>query len=167
MLRLDPNECLKLDEQHSINLNSTLTSPKTIIELPSKSFYDLLHNIIRIRRDLSSVYNDQDNEFDNNKLAKLDSVTVKRNPSSNNEVSNKKYVDYSIEEGTLFRFNQTLQNYLKVFVGNDTYNLTKYNKIRITDTTIIKMEKSGGYLLQNWNINCNDRNGVGKIRSFI
>ena len=31
LLRLDPNEKLKLDEHDSIILNSTLTSPKTII----------------------------------------------------------------------------------------------------------------------------------------
>ena len=108
------------------------------MELPTKSYVDSLHEINRNRRDLSSVFNDQDNEFDNNKLTNLDSVTVNRNPSSENELSTKKNVDDSIGEGTLLRFNQTLQIYLKVFVGNDTYNLTKYDKIQITDTTEIK-----------------------------
>ena len=56
----------------------------------------------RNRRDLSSVFSDQDNEFDNIKLTNLDSVTVKGNPSSDNEVSNKKYVDVSIAEGTMY-----------------------------------------------------------------
>ena len=60
------------------------------------------------------------------KLTTLDSVTINRNPSSDNEVSNKIYVDDSINEGTIVRFNQTLTNYLKVSDGNDTYNLTKY-----------------------------------------
>ena len=32
LLRLDTNEKLKLDEQNSITLNSSLTLPKTIIE---------------------------------------------------------------------------------------------------------------------------------------
>ena len=73
LLRLDPEEKLKLDEQDSTILNSTLTSPKTIIELPTKSYDDSLHEIIRNRRDLSSVYNDQDNEFDNIKLTNLES----------------------------------------------------------------------------------------------
>ena len=81
-----------------------------------RSYVDGLHEIIRNRRGLSSVFNDQDNEFDNNKLTILDSVTVNRNPSSDNEVSNKKYVDDSIGEGTLLRFNSTLQKYLKVTV---------------------------------------------------
>ena len=149
MLRLDPEEKLNLNEQDFIILNSTLASPKTIIELPTKSYVDSLHESSRNRRDLSSVFNDQDNEFDENKLTNLDSVTVNRNPSLDNEVSNKKYVDDSIGEGTLLRFNQTLTNYLKVSVGNDTYNLTKYDKIQITDTTNIKYPNTGGYLLQN------------------
>ena len=74
---------------------------------------------------LSSVFNDQDNEFDNNKLPTLDSVTINRNLSSDNEVSNKKYVDDSIGEGTIVRFTETFENYLKFSVGLDTYNLTK------------------------------------------
>ena len=78
-----------------------------------------------------------------------------------------KYVDDSTEEGTILRFNQTLQNYRKVSVGNDVYNLTKYDKIQITDTTIIKYPNTGGYLLQNWVIKCNDKNNIGKIENFI
>ena len=35
-LRLDPNETLDLDNQDSIILNSTLTDPTTIIEIPTK-----------------------------------------------------------------------------------------------------------------------------------
>ena len=113
------------------------------------------------------MYNDQDNEFNNNKLTNLDSVTFNRNPSSDDELSNKKYVDGSIGEGTILRFNQILQNYLKVSVGNNTYNLTKYDKIQITDTTIIKNPNTSGYLLQNWVIKCNDKNNNGKIQNFI
>ena len=90
LLRLDPEEKLNLDEQDSIPLNSTSTFPNTIIELPTKSYVDSLHESSRNRRYLSSVFNDQDNEFDNNKLTSLDSVTVNREPSLDNEVSNKK-----------------------------------------------------------------------------
>ena len=93
LLRLDPDKELNLDEQHSIIPNSTLTSPRTIIELPTKSYVDSLHESSRKRRDLSSVFIDQDNEFDNIKLTKLDSVTVNRNPSSDNEIVNKNYLD--------------------------------------------------------------------------
>ena len=141
LLRLDPDEKLNLDEQDSKILSSILTSPKTIIEIPTKNYVDSLHESSKNRRDLSSMFNGIDNEFDNNKLTNLDSATVNRNPSSDNEVSNKKCVDGSIGEGTLFRFNQTLTNYLKVSVGEDTHNVTKYDKTQITDTTIIKYPK--------------------------
>ena len=43
LLRLDPNEKLDLDNQESINLNSTLKSPKTVIEIPTKAYIDSLH----------------------------------------------------------------------------------------------------------------------------
>ena len=135
LLRLDPEEKLNLDEQDSICLNSTLTSPQTIIEIPTKSYVDSLHEINRNRRDLSSVFNDQDNEFDDNKLTNLDSVTVNGNPSSDNELANKKYIDDELDKNTIVRFNQTLQNYSKVSIGNNTHNLTKYDKIQIIDIT--------------------------------
>ena len=82
-------------------------------------------------------------------------------------MARKKYIDDELDKNTVLRFNQTLQNYLKVSVGNDTYNLTKYDKIQITDTTIIKYPNSGGYLLQNCLIKCNDINNAGKIQNFI
>ena len=67
----------------------------------------------------------------------------------------------------MLRFNQTQQNYLKVSVGNDTYNLTKYDKIQITDTTEIKFPKIGSDLLQKWNIRCNNKNIQSRISDFI
>ena len=45
--------------------------------------------------------------------------------------------------------------------------MTKYNKIQLTDTSIIKYPNNGGYLLQNWNIRCNDKNNNGKIQNFL
>ena len=47
------------------------------------------------------------------------------------------------------------------------HNLTKYDKIQITDPTINKYPNTGGYLLQNWVIKCNDKNINGKIENFI
>ena len=149
LLRLDPEEQLKPDEQDSIALNSTLTLPKTVIELPTKFYVDSLHENSRSRRDLLTVFNDQDNEFDNNKLTYLDIITNNRYPSSDKEVSNKKYVDDSISGSTIVRFNQTLENYLKVSVGNDTKFLTKYDKRQFTHTTEIIFPNTGSNLLQN------------------
>ena len=119
MLILDPNEKLKLDEQVSIILNSTLTSPKTIIELPTRNYVDSLHESSRNRCDLSSKFDDQDNEIDNTKLTTLDSISVNRNPNSDFELVNKKYLNDELDKNTVLRFNQTLENYLKVSVGND------------------------------------------------
>ena len=42
LLRSDPDEELELDEQDSIIPNSTLTSLRTIIEIPTKSYVDSL-----------------------------------------------------------------------------------------------------------------------------
>ena len=167
MLRLDPDEKIKQDEQDSIVLSSNLTSPKTLIKLPTKTYVDSLHGSSRNRRDLSSVFNDQDNQFDNNKPANLDSVSVHRNSTSSDEPSNKKYVDDSIGEGTIVRFIQSLQNFLKVTVGVDVYNLTKYDRIQNTDITIIKYPNRGGYLLQDLKLECNDKNNIGKIQNLI
>ena len=72
-----------------------------------------------------------------------------------------------MDKNTVLRFNQTLENYLKVSVGNDTNNLTKYDKTQITDTTIIKYPNKGGYLLQSLIIKCNDKNNNGKIQNLI
>ena len=74
---------------------------------------------------------------------------LNRNPSSDNEVVNKKYVDDELDKNTILRFNQTLENYLKVSVENDTNNLTKYNKIQLTDNTFIKYGNSDLGVLPN------------------
>ena len=149
LLRLYPEEKLNLDEQDSIFPNSYLTLPKTIIEKPTKNYVDSLHESSRSRRDLSLVFNDQDNEIDDNELTNLDSITINRNPNLDNELANKKDIDDELDKNTVLRLNQTLENYPEVSVGNGTYNLNKYDKIQITKTTIIKYPNTRGYLLQN------------------
>ena len=113
------------------------------------------------------VENNQDNDFNDNKLNIIDSITINRNPTSDNEVTNKKYIDDELDKNFILRFNETLENCLKVSVGNDTYNPTKYNKIQITDTTIIKYPNTGKDLLQRWNIICNDKNNLSQIGNFV
>ena len=110
---------------------------------------------------------DQDDECDNNKLTNLDSVTVNRNHDLDNELANKKYVDDSLGEGNVLRFIQTKDNFLEVSVGNDTYNLTNFDKMQITDITIINYPNTIFYLLQNWIIKCNDRTNSGKKQNFV
>ena len=116
---------------------------------------------------MASVFHNQVNKFDDNKVTILDSITVNRNPSSENELANKKYVDESLGSGIILRFNQKLQNYLKVSVGKDTCVLTNNDKVQFIDTTIIKYPNTGCYLLQSWVIKCNDKNNTGKIKNFI
>ena len=53
------------------------------------------------------------------------------NRSSDNEVTIKRYVDDKLDENTILRFTQTLDNYLKLSVGNDIYNLTKKTECRL------------------------------------
>ena len=159
---------------HSITLNNEPIHDNNVI---TKSYVDKFHtDNERNRRDLGIdfynessdlVKNNQDNDFNDNKLTNINSITINNNPTDDNHVSNKNYFDDELDKNTIVRFNQTLQNYLKVSVGNDIYNLTKYNKILLTDITIIKYPNTGGYLLQNWNIKCNDKNYNGKIQSFL
>ena len=77
------------------------------------------------------------------------------------------YIDDELDKNTIVRFSQTLQNYLKFSVGNDTYNLTKYDKIQITDITTMKAGNTGGFLPPYWKILCNHKNKNGKIQNFI
>ena len=40
-------------------------------------------------------------------------------------------------------------------------------KKQITDTTVVKLGNNCGYLLQQWNRKCNERNGARKITNFV
>ena len=113
------------------------------------------------------VKNNKDNDLNDNKLTNLDSITVNRNPTSDNELASKKYIDDELVKNTIVRFNKTLQNYLKVSVGNDTYNLTKYDKIQITDTKEMRYPNIGSDLLQKWNFKCSNKNNQSRITDFI
>ena len=83
--------------------------------------------------------NNQDNDFNDNKLTNLDFIKVNRNPISDNEITNKKYADDELNKNTIVRFSQTLTNYLKISVGNDIYNLAKYNKYYLTDKMCVRL----------------------------
>ena len=115
----------------------------------------------------SLVRNNQGSDFNDIILTNVDSITVNRNSTSGNELVNKNYTDDSIGEDRIVRFNQTLQKYLKVSVGNITYNLTKYDKIQLTDRTIVKTGNTGATLLSYWRVICNDVNNNGKSSKFL
>ena len=159
---------------NSITLNKQAENDNEVI---TKAYVDQFHQENeRSRRDLGIgfhnesndlVKNNQDNNLNDNKLTNINSITINNNPTDNDHVSNKKYVDDELDKNTLIRFNQTLMNYLKVSVGNDTYNLTKYDTIQLTDITVMKAGNTGIYLLPYWKIICNDKNNNGKISNFI
>ena len=68
----------------------------------------------------------------------------------------------------MLRFNQTLENYLKVSDGKDTYNFTKFKKKKqIIDTTETKFPKIGSDLLQKRNIKCNNKTNDSKAGNFV
>ena len=113
------------------------------------------------------VKNNQDSDLNDNKLTKLDSIKVSRDPASDDELANKKYVDDLIADGTILSFNQTLEIYLKVSVGTDKYNPCKYDKIQITDLTENKRPNSGSDVLQKWKIINNKKDREGKIGKFL
>ena len=107
--------------------------------------------------EITLVRNNQDNNFNDNKLINKNSIAINNNPTDDNHVTNKKFIDDELDKNTLVRFNQTLKNYLKVSVGNDIYNLTKYNKILLLDVTEIRYPQFGNNLLPNWKSYCNNR----------
>ena len=101
-------------------------------------------------------------------IVNVKSIEINDTPTFDNHVVNKKYVDSVQDENTNVRLNSdSNENYLQVRVQNTAYNLQIYNKTQIIDTTVIKNGNNGGYLLQQWKIECNNKNGDGKINDFI
>ena len=65
------------------------SEPNDAKHVTIKAFVGLLSENKK-RRELSSVFIDQDNEFHKSKLTNSESVTANRNPFSDNELSNSK-----------------------------------------------------------------------------
>ena len=159
---------------NSITLNKQAENDNEVI---TKAYVDHFHQENeRSRRDVGldfynessdMVKNNQDNDLNDNKLSNINSITINKNPTDDNHVSNKKYIDDQLDKNTILRFNQTLANYLKVSVGNDIYNLTKYDKIQIIDSTVMRVGNGGAFILPLWKIICNNKNNNGKISNFI
>ena len=101
LLRLDPDEKLKLDEQNSIVLNSSLTLPKTIIEISIKSYVDNKYNDPSIIRNTTHV------DFNVENLDNFIFVKVNSMPAVGEHLTAKYYVDkvifYSVNELSLLR----------------------------------------------------------------
>ena len=124
-------------------------------------FYDESHDLVK---------NNQDKDLNDKSLTSLDSVTVKREPSSDDDLSNKKYIDDQLDTNTIVRLNDdsiAIDRYLQVHVQNISYTLQIYNKTQIKDTTKMIYPNTGNDLLQNWKIFCNNKYNEGKPSDFI
>ena len=82
--------------------------------LQTKLTLILISDNNRKRRELSAVFNDQNNELDKNKLRNLSSIKFTRNPTSDKELPNKKIIDEKMGNGTPVSFNQTLEKIQKL-----------------------------------------------------
>ena len=80
----------------------------------------------RSRRDVGLDYYDEPNHlvknnqtiaFNNNFTTNVRSIKINDIPTNDNDVIRKKYIDDELDKKTILRFNQTLENYLKVSVG--------------------------------------------------
>ena len=81
-------------------------------------------------------------------FSNLDSMTVNRNPTIDEAVTNTKYVDNELDKTTSLWFNQSLQNYLKVSVGDIVYNVTKLVEKTKYRHNNIQLSKQRRYVLQ-------------------
>ena len=176
LVRNDQDENFIYHKLTNINNKTLNKQAENDNEVITKAYVDQFHQENeRSRRDVGLgfydesndlVKNNQDNDLNDNNLTNLDSITVNRNPNSDNELANERYIDDELDKNTILRFNQTFLNYLKITVGNTTYNLTKYNKILLIDTTLIK-RGNGQYLLPRWKVICNDKNNNDVTTNFI
>ena len=132
------------------DINSTILNTQAINgnHVITKPYIDQFHQEIeRSRRDIGKsfytettdfVKNNQNKNFNDKKLTKLVSITINSNLTSASNLSNEKYVDDEVNKNTILRHNQTLKNYLKISLGNDVYDLAKFDRMHITDTTVIR-----------------------------
>ena len=131
----------------------------------------------RSRRDLGIEFyaessdllkNNQDNDFKYNKITNINSIAINNNPTDNNHLSNKKYIDDELDKNSIVRINDdSNERYLQVHINNTPYNLQIYNKTQIIDITKLIFPNTGTDLLQNWKLVCNNRFGEGVPSDFL
>ena len=159
---------------NSITLNTQAVNDNQVL---TKAYVDQFHEENeRSRQDLCVYFydksndlikNNQDNDFNDEKLTNKDSITANRKPASDNELANKKCIDDSIGEDIIVRITQTLQTYVKVPVGNDTYNLTKFDEISLNIVTEIRSPNIGCDLLLKRRIKNLHENNGNKAGNFL
>ena len=160
---------------NSITLNKQAENDDEVI---TKAYVDQFHQENeRSRRDVGLdfynessdlVKNNQDKDFNDNKLTNINSITNNTNPTDDNRVSNQKYIDEELDKNTIVRLNDVSNDrYLQVHINNTAYNLQIYNKTQIIDTTKFIFPNSGTDFLQNWKIICNNRLSESLPSDFV
>ena len=84
----------------------------------------------------------------------MDSITVIRNASVENELSNKKYIDDDFDKHPIL-IQSKLEDYLNFFVVNNVYNLAKNDEIQKTDTATINHPNNQGFFMHILVMKCN------------
>ena len=82
---------MKMKTSSNISQIIVNSEPNDDIHAATKSYVDCLSENDRNKRDLSTVFNDQDNEVINTKLTDLVCFTVNRSPNSDNGLSSKRF----------------------------------------------------------------------------
>ena len=100
---------INLTNMNSIALNTQAVNDN---QVTTKAYVDQFHQENeRSRRDLGKdfydesndlVENNQDNDLNDKKITNVDSITVNRNPTSDNKISNKKYIDDELDKNTIY-----------------------------------------------------------------
>ena len=110
------NQDINFNNYNSTNIDSITLNTQAVNDnhVITKAYEDQIHkDNERNRRDLGLllyneevdlVKNNQDNDFNDNILIILISVTVNRNPTLNNELTTKRYINDSTGENTLVIF---------------------------------------------------------------
>ena len=99
LLRLDSNEKLYPNEQDSIIPSSTLTSPKTIIEVATKTYVDKKLN------DANTIKNTTYIDLNDRNITNARFLQVNQWPQIDSHLTPKLYVDNAIDELSLVRNN--------------------------------------------------------------
>ena len=131
MSRLDPDEKLKQD---SIFFNTTLTSPKTIIEVLTRNYNDNEFNDPSIMKNTDHV------DFNDKNLDNVGSVITNKRPGLENHLTPKLYVHNNVSDiisyvNNFHEINRNRQNLSSVF--NDQDNEFANNKLTNSDSVSV------------------------------
>ena len=90
----------ELNEQDSILLDATITSPRTTLEIPTKNYVDNLFN------DASVVKNNAHIDVNDRNITNARFIQVNQWHQIDSHLTLRLYVDNAVDEPSLFRNNQ-------------------------------------------------------------